>query len=195
VTRRRRRWWIFRPLSRNPLSRPVDRVEGWAVVFVLVTLIAAAFVAVDVSETVEISETAVIQREHATRHPVQAVAVGPAEKQQQGTATVFRAHIRWFDGTETHDRTIRVPGAVAAGDRVDIWIDGNGDLKPEPRATSAAAATGFGTGALLWFAVAALAGGLLAIVRRLVDRRRFQAWDQALAEFAGRGGGWNAHNP
>jgi hypothetical protein len=194
MTHRRRRWWIFRPLSRNPLSRPVDRLEGWAVVMVVVALIGAVFVAVDTSDTVEASEAAVIRHEIATRHAVQAVALS-GETKQQGTATIFRAEVRWFDGTETHDRSIRVPRRVNAGDHVEIWIDDKGDITPAPRSLSDAAATGLGTAVLLWFALAALSGALLSVLRRVLDRRRFRAWDHALAELAGHGGGSNAHNP
>lgn len=163
-------------------------------VLVAAALLGAVFVAVDTSDSVAASESAVIQREIDTRRAVEAVAVS-SETKQQGAATLFRAQVRWFDGSQTHDRTIRVPRRVEAGDRVEIWIDDRGDIKPAPRQLSDATATGVGSAVLLWFAVASVCGALLSVLRRFLDRRRIRGWEQALAELAGHGGGSNAHNP
>lgn len=185
MTRHRRSWWVFRSLSRNPLVRSVDRVEGWSVVIVVVALIGALFVASNVSDAVAASEKVAVEREAATLRSVQAVAIGPGESRVQGSATVFMARVRWFDGIESQDRTIRAPHLLKAGDRIDLWVDDQGNVRSAPRTAADAEASGVGAALLLWSAMAALAGWLLYLTRRALDRRRFREWDRALEELAG----------
>jgi hypothetical protein len=192
VTRNRRRWWVLRLLTRNPLLRPVDRVEGWAVLLVVGSLVAAVFLAFHVSDRVTLSEAAAIKREVATRHSVQAGVVAPAERRQQGAATTFWAHLQWFNGSETQDATIRVPHSVKPGDHVQIWLDDHSDVTSAPRSPDDAAASGTGAGILLWSVLAGLGIWLLTLLRKVLDRRRYRAWDQALVELAGYGG--SPHN-
>jgi hypothetical protein len=194
VTRNRRRWWVLRLLTRNPLLRSVDRVEGWAIVLVVGALCAAVFLAFHVSDSVTVSESAAIKREIATRHSVQAAVIAPGERRQQGAATTIWAHLQWFNGSETQDATIRVPHSVKPGDHVQIWLDNHGDVKSPPRSLDDAAASGTGAAILLWSVLAGLGIWLLTMLRKVLDSRRYRAWDQALVELAGHGGGSTTHN-
>ena len=156
---RRRRWWLLSALTSNPLVRSVDRVEGWIAAFVLAAVIGAVPVSVDFAQMVQTSEAKAIQTAAATRHAVDAVALGPSVARSQGTATTYWAHLRWFDKSVTQERTVKVVNPMKSGDRTQIWVDDSGQLKSAPRNQADAKAGGIGAGFMLWFVIAAVAAG------------------------------------
>jgi hypothetical protein len=190
----RRRWWLLRAFTSNPLTRRIDRVEGWAVGVAMTVVIGAVPVSVDFAQTMQASEVKTIEAAAATRHTVDAVAVAPSEAKTRGTATTYWARLQWFDRSATHEDTVKVPHPMKAGDRTPVWVTDAGDLTAAPRTAADARAGGIGAGLMLWLMVAALTGWAVSLLRRLFDRLRYRGWDRDIQVLVGYGDGSNAHN-
>jgi hypothetical protein len=172
----------------------VDRAECWSVALVLAALVAAIPVAIDVARAVESAESRTIAVEATTRHPVEAVALAPSEVRTREPATSHQADVQWFDQSAKRTRVAKVPHPVRTGDRIRLWVNDNGDLTSAPRDTGDALASGVGAGLMFWLSMAVLAHGILCVLHRLIDRRRYRTWDRDLRILVGYGGGSTAHD-
>lgn len=168
--------------ARNPLARGVDRVEGTVVVLaVLLALVLVpvmlTFGSLTYSSLAERSE-----QQSGSRHQTVAVLTQDAPE----TGTTVRGEVvggrskvpaRWQlpDGT-TRTGRVEADEGLKAGAEVAVWLDESGDLTNPPLSTvdivgAGVLAAGFG-----WLG----AVGLLALacwsLHRVLDRRRYQAW-------------------
>ncbi|MER7187405.1 hypothetical protein ABT404_49455 [Streptomyces hyaluromycini] len=175
------RKWLWRWRS-NPLRRHDDIVESWIVL--------AAWVAFAVGGAVAGLVTAhaadeVFAQQRAERQPVRAVLLEtvPRTAPAIGMTTDRRpTTVRWTTpGGSTRTGRTLVDAGLRAGSEVTVWQDGHGRLAPAPPdPTEAAIESGF-----LGATAAAALGGLVfgggAVARRLLDRRRIDAWDRQWA--------------
>jgi hypothetical protein len=167
--------------GRNPLRRPIDRLEG----AVLVALVAVFGVAVAVAA---IAGTHTYQSQQAAARLRPAVAVlvqhGPPADSLTGAG---QAEARWRvpGGGERSGvlTTATVPGisGAAAGTRVAVWLNRSGQPAGPPPGQAVMIIYALVTGG----AVTAVAGVALlvayALARHVLDRRRLAGWETAWA--------------
>lgn len=179
--------------DRNPLRRPVDRVESMLMLGLLaVFLVAAPVTAFGVGRWVWDGATVTARSEQAAWHRVGAVVrqdvPAPADN-PYGAVYLAQVPVRWIapDGT-AHTGRVAAQAGLRAGARVAVWTSVSGQLTGPPlgraqilhQAAFAGLMSGLGCSVLL--AVAALA------VRRMLQRRRLAAWD---AEWRATGPLWS----
>ena len=166
--------------GRNPLRRPIDRLEG----AVLVALVAVFGVAVAVAA---IAGTHTYQSQQAAARLRPAVAVLTQPGPPAGSLPrVGQAEARWDSpGGERSGvlTTVTVPAisGAAAGTRVAVWLGPSG----QPAAPPAGQAVMLIYALITAGAVAGVAGVALlivyALVRYVLDRRRLARWETAWA--------------
>src|SRR5262249_30354710 len=149
------RCWKARALSGNPLVRRVDRLEAAIAMLAIVFAIAAIPFAVDFGHTTYAARAQRYAAEAATRHPIDAIALSDSVSGDR-PASSSSVHVQWFADDETRDKVVRVPGSVATGEHVRIWVNGKGDTTSAPR-TRADARVDAVVGAVAeWLALASL---------------------------------------
>lgn len=176
-------------LGRNPLRRPVDRIEAGIFAGLLVVFLIGAPLLAIVAGRWEHGAAVAEQRAQRSVHLVTAVLLQDVPDVMAGDASYAGALARWTvsDGKSRVGEVIDVAG-TKAGTRLQIWVDGSGrqvEFAPltrrgvETRVITAAALTAAA------FAVMLLSAALC--LRYLVNRRRLAAWDAAWADI---GPGW-----
>ncbi|GAA1257257.1 hypothetical protein GCM10009677_04490 [Sphaerisporangium rubeum] len=181
--------WVVRcarryRFDRNPLRRRSDRIEGVAVLLILLILLACLWPALAVAGQVYRRGMAEEQAAPEVRQPVVAVLLQDATSTTtvtaQGTVVQVKAKVRWQapDGSE-HVAVRTVPAQARAGSVTRMWVDEAGDPVAAPRqhvqTVTDAAVAGFG---VMVAASGLLFSGLM-VVRWLLDRRRYADWDAA----------------
>jgi len=166
--------------GRNALRRPVDRIEGAA----LVALSAGFLVAVAVASILGTHTYQSQRAASAGLHPAMAVLIqaGPF---YASLAHPGKAEARWSNlgGGEQSGvlTTMTTPGitGAAAGTRVPVWLDRSGQPAASPGGQVAMIVNALTVGS----AVAGGAGVALlisyALCRLALDRRRLAAWESA----------------
>jgi hypothetical protein len=130
--------------------------------------------------------------EAATRHPVDAVAVGNSKTDptmSDSAPTTFSAQVRWFAQNASRDAETKVDHPVKAGDHVPIWVDDRGNVTTAPLTDDDIHVVAIGTAALIWLVAAVLLGGAFAVLHGTLDRSRNRGWDRGLHQLVGNGGG------
>jgi hypothetical protein len=167
--------------GRNTLRRPVDRIEGAA----LVALSAAFLVAVAVAS---ISGTHTYQLQRGAAAGLRpGVALLIQDGPPPSLTRVGQAEARWHNrgGSEESGvlTTVTAPGiaGAAAGTQIPVWLNRSGQLATPPAApfvmilyaliAGAAVAAGAGMTLLIFYGLCRLA----------LDRRRLAAWESAWA--------------
>lgn len=186
------RWWTVRAFGRSPLARAADRVHAWAVVAGMVMLLAAVYPAVVLGQMGYAAHAHTVSAEAATRHPVEATALGNSKSDptiSESVATTFSVPVRWFAQNATQDTVTKVDQPVKAGDHVRIWLDDQGKVTTPPLTDVDGHVLAIGTAALVWLALAALVGVAFATLWMALERSRNRGWDRGLQELVGNGGG------
>jgi hypothetical protein len=165
--------------GRNPLRRPVDRIEG-----VVLVALSAAFLAAVAIACIFGTHTYQAQRAAtAGLRPATAVLLqdGPAVRM----GSVGQAEARWFlpgGGEQSGVLTTAVAPDIAgatAGDRVPVWLNRSGQPAAPPADQTVMIIYALTAGVV----ATALAGLTLLLVyalcRHALDRRRLVAWESA----------------
>lgn len=175
-------WWL-RP-GRNPLRRPVDRIERLVMVGLL-----AVFAAGGTTAAIGAGRWAEHGAMHAARvqaaqwhrvpaHLLRSAAppVGPADP----SFYVSYALAWWVapDGARRAGRIIVAAGA-RAGATVPLWTDASGRPTASPLARGQVAYLGLLAGTLVVIALAAFLAAAGAVARRVLDARRLAGWEAA----------------
>ena len=69
---------------------------------------------------------------------------------------------------------------MKAGDQQSIWVNADGAKVGPPSSSSDAAADAVGIAINVWLGVAAASAGLVYLVRRGLDHRRYAQWDREI---------------
>jgi hypothetical protein len=166
--------------GRNPLRRPVDRIEG----AVLVALSAAFLTAVAIACLFGTHTYQTQRAATAGLRPAAALLLqdGPTADR---LGSIGQAEARWFlpGGAEQSGvlTTVTAPdiAGAAAGDRIPVWLNRSGQPVAPPGDQTVMIVYALTAGAV----VAALAGISLLLAytlcRRALDRRRLVAWESA----------------
>jgi hypothetical protein len=166
--------------GRNPLRRPVDRIEGAVLVALSAAFLAAiAFACLVGAHTYHTQRAAT-----AGLRPAAAVLLqdGPTADR---LGRIGQTEARWFlpgggeqSGVLTTATAPEIAGAVA-GDRISVWLNRSGQPVASPADQTVIIIYALTAGLV----AAALAGLALllayALCRRILDRRRLVAWESA----------------
>jgi hypothetical protein len=158
----------------------------------MIMLLAAVYPAVVLAQMGYAAHAHTVSAEAATRHPVEATALGNSKSNpttSEAVATTFSVPVRWFAQNATQDTVTKVDQPVKAGDDVRIWLDDQGKVTTPPHSDIDGHVLAIGTAALVWLALAALVGGAFATLWRALERSRDRGWDRELQELVGNGGG------
>ena len=182
--------------DRNPLRRGTDRIEAVIrLATVILLLVAMPLAAIAVGRQ---ADNLALRQAHAQRAAERQVT---AVLLEQAQATGFPGPYtsvqltyvlaRWQPpGGPPRSGQVLAPAGTPAGSAVSIWIDASGAVAGPPpdhrdivgNATIAAMVTGLVASLLLL--------GLNTLARRVLDRRRLNAWD---AEWGTTGPRWSGH--
>lgn len=174
----------------NPLARGVDRAEaGIVLALTLGWLLSLPLIgAIGSGEWARID--ARVAAERATMVPVDAVISGEAmltTAGQDGTAIDVTAPAVWTgrDGRPAGG-VVHVPAYPRVGQHTTVWLDPAGQVVAQPPETATAAFLTVLTAAAAWFLVGAVLTAVWWILRRRLDRIRWDGWDLEWARFIDR---------
>lgn len=182
-----------RLLGRNPLVRRGDRWETLAAVLaVSVVVLAIPFVAAFGTAMNE-SRSQAYAQEAITRQQTSGTAVADARLHVRGDLQTFDVETRWIADHGIRVGTVAVPDMVQRGDHVDVWVDRNGNQVGAPPPAGQAALEAVGWAVLSWLGLAVASTAGLTVLRRVLNRARYAAWDRELISLAGNDDG-RAHH-
>jgi hypothetical protein len=171
----------------NPLARGVDRAEAAIVLaLILVWLLSLPLIAtVGSVEWTRIDAQLAAQR--VTDVPVDAVISGEAtlaSAGRDGIAIEVTAPAVWTgrDGRPAGGQ-IQVPAYPRVGQHTTVWLDPAGQVVAQPMDSATAAFLTVLTVAAAWVLFGAMLTALWWLLRRRLDRTRWEVWDLEWAEF------------
>jgi hypothetical protein len=170
------RWWS-RVWSRNPLVRRTDRIEAMVLSLAVLLTVVAVPIAGAFGTVVYDAHTRVYAEEAQTRHQVTATATEDGKVVTQPERISFTARATWSAAGRDHSEIVISSDQVKAGDQQSIWVNADGAKVEPPSSSSGAAADAVGIAISVWLAVAAASAGLVYVVRRGLDSRRYAQWD------------------
>jgi hypothetical protein len=167
-------------LGRNELRRGCDRVEGAVVLLLLAAFLVAIAGAFVLGGHIYRQQRA----EAAQLHPGVAVLTraGPHGNALNGAG---EATARWHaPGGQPRSgplTTVNTPGiwGAAAGQRVQVWLTGNGQPVPPPPGPAEVIFTAIVIGISAASGAGTVLIGGYGLARLLLDRRRLAAWESA----------------
>jgi len=168
-------------VDRNPLRRPIDRVEAWlAPIGIVVFLILCPVLFLVLGMLVRADNAAVARAERSWQ-PVTARLLqstpGPQFSDHGSNTWTEWTRASWtFDGRH-YTGQVPAPASSSAGSSETIWLNHGGHVQLPPMST--AQVNDWVTGETL-LAVGALALAMFVAVwltRRLLERRRIASWE------------------
>jgi hypothetical protein len=164
----------------NPLRRRSDRLEAFVfAASVVVAAVAAPFIVPAVAGASHNAAVSAQATQRATRHEINAFLTQRAADGggSYAPSSEVLAQASWHADGGIHSGTVSAPAGAIQGSPVTVWVDQQGRLVSAPLDAGQVAGQADLAGA-------AAAGGLallllveMAIVRRILDRRRMNAWD------------------
>ena len=171
-----RGWWV-RLLGRNPLVRSSDRIEVMVLSLAVLLTVVAVPVAGAIGTSVYDAHTQAYAEEAQTRHQVTATAIEDGTVVMQPKSLSFTARATWSAARRDHTEIVMWSDQVKAGDQQSIWVNADGAKVGPPSSSGDAAADAVGLAINVWLGVAAASAGLVYLVRRGLDHRRYAQWD------------------
>ncbi|MEU6709328.1 Rv1733c family protein [Streptomyces wuyuanensis] len=178
--------WRWR---RNPLLRPVDRLQGWIGLCVLVAVAAAAPAAMCAAgDTAHRHYERIAHHQARVRQHIPAVLVHdvprhPEPGSAEARETLYPAEVRFTDaGGRTRTAEIPVAPGLSANSTVHIWTDADGTPTDPPLDADRVRSHGMGWAALAGIAVVASGAAAYRLAGLALQRRNLEAWDRAWDE-------------
>ncbi|MDR7167451.1 hypothetical protein J2W56_001169 [Nocardia kruczakiae] len=169
------------PWTRSPLMRPADRVEQALRLALVVSALAAVLLAVVAGTAQYRVELAAIHADNATKTAVTAEVTSDPIRMPAPNgmfADQLRAQAQWSRDGHPGQAMVDVDGTTHRGDRIPLWLTGQGDPTTPPVADDAAVAKGIASGTAALLACWALAYGLARGAGYALDRRRAGEWER-----------------
>ena len=171
-----RGWWV-RLMGRNPLVRSSDRIEVMVLSLAVLLTVVAVPVAGAIGTLVYDAHARVYAEEAQTRHQVTATAIEDGTVVMQPKSLSFTARATSSAARRDHTEIVMWSDQVKAGDQQAIWVNADGAKVGPPSSSGDAAADAVGLAINVWLGVAAASAGLVYLVRRGLDHRRYAQWD------------------
>jgi hypothetical protein len=180
---------VLRLFSRNPLIRASSRMETVFVTLVVSVVVLAAVGAGVLGTLVYRAEMQNYRDQVQTRHAVVATAVDDSKAAASPDASAFTVNARWEANGINHTGAIGSDDAVKAGDRLQIWVDADGNPVARPAAPDLAGPEAVIAAAAAWFIMVLAAVPVLALVRANAREKREAQWDRDIRSLVEDGGG------
>lgn len=174
-----------RPFSRNPLGRTQTAVAA-LVVFVVVGAAACAGV---LGTLIYRAEMQNYRDQLQTRHEIVATAVDDSKTSTSPETSAFTVNARWEANGINHTSAIGWDDAVKAGDRLQIWVDADGNPVTRPSPPELAGPEAVIAAIAAWLIMVLAATPVLAVVRTHVSDMRQAQWDSDVRTLIEDGGG------
>jgi hypothetical protein len=166
----------------NPLSRSVDRLEGFslvvfvgfAVVLVPIMLMAGSLTYGSIITTAE--------QQARTRHQVVATLLEDTIRTSADGSGPYRVRARWLTSDGPQTGRVLADKGLHVGDRVRIWLDEKGKPVTAPAGAGEAALAAALVVITGWLTAAGVLGLVHGGVKRLLDRRRDRDWEREWAQ-------------
>ena len=171
-----RRWRIGRTFGRNPLLRSADRLEALVMLVALVASLAAIPVAGVAGAVVYGARDSRYAREAYERHAVMATVTDTGIAGSGKTVV----HARWPVAAGEHSGSLDLATTAKAGERIEIWLDKDGNPVAPPTPTWHAAGDAVGTTAAILLLVAIGMTAFVTGVCSRLDRARDAQWEREL---------------
>jgi hypothetical protein len=169
---------LFARLSgRNPLVRTTDRVEALILVLVVAISLIAVPVGAAVGTAVHDSRSRLYAEQMQTRRPVTATVTGESHPRRNLESPAVTVPARWFAAGTEHTGDVAAPLTAKIGDDIEIWVDDQGLPVARPIDTARDEALAFGIAT--WWGISLLAVALFARARVILDRRRYDRWQES----------------
>ncbi|MGV7273615.1 Rv1733c family protein [Mycobacterium kansasii] len=183
-------WRLARLVGRNPLLRRTDRLEALLLLVVLVASLllipAAAIVGAEVLDARDHQYAAQAQ----VRHPVTATVTGATHDPNSEGIVV---HVRWAPAAGERTGSFRHSAPLNVGQRVEIWVDRDGNLVRPPTPRWHAGVDAVVTSVLIVLTCGAAMSLVVGSVRSRLDRARDAAWERDLSCLQDDGGRRNRY--
>jgi hypothetical protein len=182
------RWWIARPLGRNPLLRAADRLEALLFLVVIAGWLLVVPIAGAVGTAIYDSGHRQYAEEALTRHRVVATVVvgNVAAADRRGALGYVEA--LWSAAGGERTGMFASNTAAKSGDALSIWVDADGNHVPPPTPiTQAFCDAVYGALSILLSATVVTALVLISM-RSCLDRMRGTHWERELRALQDYGG-------
>ena len=180
---------VLRLFSRNPLSRAGSRMQTAVVALVVSVVVVAAGCAGVLGTLIYRAETQNYRDQVQTRHVVAATAVDDSRQAVSLDATAFTVEAQWEANGITRTGAIGWDDAVKAGDRLQIWVDADGNPVTRPTPPELAGPEAVLAAVAAWFIMVLAAVPVLALVRANASDKREDQWDKDIRSLVEDGGG------
>jgi hypothetical protein len=182
------RWWIARPLGRNPLLRAADRLEALLILVVIAGWLLIVPIAGAVGTAIYDGRHRQYVEEALTRHRVVATVI-------EGTAATAGDYDApgsvwavWPAAGGERTGSFSFDTAAKSGDHLSIWVDADGNHVPPPTPITQAAADALCCALSILLAAIAVTALALSLMRYCVNRTRDTQWERELRAIKDCGG-------
>lgn len=171
-----RRWWIAGVVGGNPLLRRADRIEALVIMVAIVVSLAALAVAGAVGTSVYDARS----RVSAGAQPqdvVTATVIETSTTMVQPDVLTKAVRASWPVAGGQAMGSFGWDDPVEVGDRIGIWVDGDGNRTSPPPPVSQASIDAVCVAVVLWLGVVLSAAATVAVTHSRFDRVRDAEWE------------------
>jgi hypothetical protein len=108
---------------------------------------------------------------------VTATVTGESHPRRNLESPAATVPARWFAAGAEHTGDVAAPLTAKIGDDIEIWVDDQGLPVARPLDTARDEALAFGIAT--WWGISLLAVALFARARIILDRRRYDRWQES----------------
>jgi hypothetical protein len=180
---------VLRLFSRDPRIRASSRMETALVTLVVSVVVLAAAGAAVLGTLIYRAETQNYRDQVQTRHEVVATAVDDSRAAVSAEASAFTVDARWEANGTTHSGAVGSDDAIRAGDRLQIWVDADGNPVARPAPPELAGPEAVIAAVAAWFVMVLAAAPVLFLVRANARDKREAQWDTDIRSLVEDGGG------
>ncbi len=169
----------------NPLRRRSDRIEAWLVPLAVAAFLALSPLVTSLAASWVHADVAAARHAQRSWHQVSAVLLAAAPgPMMSGNGSHLDSWLVWTPARWTADgrtRIARVPAGAGswAGAAVPVWLDRAGHVQLPPLTAGQVRGRAVAVAMAAVIALAVFLGFVLALIRRLLDRRRLASWETA----------------
>ena len=182
------RWWIARPLGRNPLLRTADRLEALLILVVIACWLLVVPITGAVGTAIYDSRHRLYAEEALNRHPVVATVIEgrpPTAGRSRASAPVLA---EWAAAGGVRTGSFLVGTVAKSGDRLIIWVDADGDQVPPPTPTTQAVPDALGGVLSILLSAIVVTTLVLTSMRHCFNRMRDTQWEREVRTIRDYGG-------
>jgi hypothetical protein len=169
-------WRVGRIFGRNPLLRRADRIEALVTLVAIVVSLVAIPLAGVVGAVVYGARDSRYAQEAHERHAVMATV---ADTGIAGSGTTV-VQARWPVAAGERTGSLELTSAAKVGERIEIWVDKDGNPVAPPTPTWHAVGDAVATAEAILLLVVVGMTSLVTGVRSRLDRARDAQWEREL---------------